>query len=316
MPPGLPLRVALDATPLLGNRTGIGRYVENLVAELAGFDGIRLSAAAFSLRGRAALSELPAGVRSVHRPVPARLLHRCWLRGDLPAAEWLTGRAEIVHGTNFVLPSPRRAAGVVTVHDLAFLRFPELVDRASLDYRSLVPRAVSRAARILVPTQAVADELSEAYPAAVGRLRVTPLGVDPGWFGVLPRPPAGLDAGYLLAVGTLEPRKGLDVLLQAYRLLLSAERELPPLVLVGPAGWGPELDTAGIPPERLVLPGFVDSASLRGLVAGASMLVYPSRYEGFGLPPLEALAAGTPVVASDLAPIREVAGEHLRLVPP
>lgn len=316
MPDARAIRVALDATPLLGARTGVGRYVEHLIDELASLDGARVRAVAFSLRGRSGLRNLPPGIRVVHRPVPARLLHRCWLRGDQPAAEWLTGRVDVVHGTNFVLPPPRRAAGVVTVHDLSFLRYPELVSRASLDYRELVPRAVSRAGVVTVPTQAVSNELSEAFPGGSALLRVTPLGVDPAWFDAQPKPAAGMGSAYLLAVGTLEPRKGLDVLLRAYRILLATERELPPLVLVGPAGWGPQLDTAGIPADRLVLPGFVDGATLRGLVAAASVLVFPSRYEGFGLPPLEAMAAGTPVVASDIAAVREVAGGHLRLVAP
>jgi glycosyltransferase involved in cell wall biosynthesis len=305
------LRVALDGTPLLGARTGIGRYVEHLCAELAGMDNVDLRVAALSLRRRAPLRDLPGGAHLVHRPVPARLLHRAWTRGDWPRAELLTGRADIVHGTNFVLPPPRRAAGVVTVHDLAFLRYPDLVDAASLTYRELVPRAVRTARAVLVPSRAVADELNEAYALPHGRVHVTPLGVDPAWFEATASRPPGIPPRYLVAVGTREPRKGLDVLLAAYRTLPDA----PPLVLVGPVGWGPQLDTAGLR-DRVILPGYVDSVVLRGLVAGADALVYPSRYEGFGLPPLEALAAGTTVVASDIAAVREVVGEHARLVTP
>lgn len=309
------MRVAVDATPLLGVRTGIGGYVEHLVTELAGLPGIRIRAAAFSVRGRSALRALPPAVRAVHRPVPARLLHRAWLRGDRPPAEWLTGRVDVVHGTNFVLPPPRRAAGVVTVHDLAFLRFPELVDHASLRYRELVPRAVRRAAVVLAPTRAVAAELAEAYGVADERLRVTPLGVDATWLDAAPTRPAGMPTEYVLAVGTLEPRKGLSVLLAAYRALLADVPDVPPLVLVGPPGWGPQLDTSGLR-DRVILPGYVDAATLRGLVAGAATLAFPSRYEGFGLPPLEALAAGTPVVASDLPVLREVLGSHARFATP
>lgn len=309
------LTIALDGTPLLGVRTGIGRYVEHLVAELAGLDGVRVRVAAFSVRDRASLRTLPAAVHVVHRPAPARLLHRAWLRGDRPAAEWLTGRVDIVHGTNFVLPPPRRAAGVVTVHDLAFLHYPELVAEASLRYRELVPRAVRHAAAVLTPTRAVAAELVEAYGVAEDRLRVTPLGVDPSWYTARPARPAGMPAEYLLAVGTREPRKGLDVLLAGYRTLLADVPDAPPLVLAGPPGWGPQLDTERLR-DRVIQPGYVAAATLRGLVAGAAVLAFPSRYEGFGLPPLEALAAGTPVVAADLPVLREVLGSHARFAAP
>jgi glycosyltransferase involved in cell wall biosynthesis len=161
----------------------------------------------------------------------------------------------------------------------------------------------------------VARELAEAYGVAEGKLRVTPLGVDSTWFEATPARPAGIPAEYLLAVGTREPRKGLTVLLDAYRELLADLPDLPPLVLAGPAGWGPQLDTAGLR-DRVILPGYVDAATLRGLVAGAAVLVFPSRYEGFGLPPLEALAAGTPVVASELPVLREVLADHARFAAP
>lgn len=310
------LRVALDATPLLGVRTGIGRYVEQLVAELAHRpEDVSLRVAAFSLRRRSPLRDLPAGVHVVHRPVPARLLQRAWARSDRPPAEWLTGRADVVHGTNFVLPPPRRAAGVVTVHDLTFLRYPELVDTASLAYRDLVPRAVGSAAMVLTPTRAIADELAEAYALPADRVCVTPLGVDESWFEPAD-PPSGMPERYVLAVGTLEPRKGLDVLLAAYRDLRRAHPDTPPLVLVGPSGWGAALDTAGLDADSVIRPGYVGHDALRGLVRGAAVLAFPSRYEGFGLPPLEALAAGTAVVASDIPAVQEVVGEHASLVPP
>jgi glycosyltransferase involved in cell wall biosynthesis len=168
---------------------------------------------------------------------------------------------------------------------------------------------------VLTPTQVVAGELAEAYGVTADRLRVTPLGVDPTWFDATPARRAGMPAAYLLAVGTREPRKGLDVLLAAYRALLADVPDVPPLVLAGAAGWGPQLDTTGLR-DRVILLGYVDAATLRGLVAGAVALAFPSRYEGFGLPPLEALAAGTPVVASDLPVLREVLGSHARFAVP
>jgi glycosyltransferase involved in cell wall biosynthesis len=227
----------------------------------------------------------------------------------------------VLHGTNFVLPPARHAAGVVTVHDLAYLHSPGVVSAASLRYRELVPRSLRRAAVVFTPTAAVAAELTEAYGLAADRVRVTPLGVDGTWAAATAPEPGwlaarGLPESYLLAVGTLEPRKGLDVLLDAYRAVLADDPDAPRLVLVGPPGWGPAVTATGLPAGSVLLPGYLPEADLRTVVAGARLLAFPSRYEGFGLPPLEAMAAGVPVLASDLAAVREATAGLVRLVPP
>jgi glycosyltransferase involved in cell wall biosynthesis len=212
---------------------------------------------------------------------------------------------------------------VLTVHDLSYLRYPETVAAASLRYRTLVPRGLRRAAVVLTPSQAVAAEVRAEYGLG-DRVLATPLGVDEGWFDAVPMPAAelaarGLPERYLLFVGSVEPRKGLPALLSALRLLHDSDRRMdegtPPLVLAGPPGWGPALETAALPPGAVVSAGYLDTADLRRLVAGAALLAYPSVYEGFGLPPLEAFAAGVPVVASDLPVVREVTGELAALAP-
>ena len=301
------MRVGLDATPLLGARTGIGRYTGALLRALAAGAADRpadeLVATAFTLRGR-----LPAqpGVRVRSRPAPARALQAAWARVEWPPVELLTGPLEVFHATNFVLPPLRRARGVVTVHDLAYLHLTGTVSVASARYRDLVPRSIARAAVVLTPSEAVAGQVRQAYAPTVPVV-VVPHGVDAGGGRAAPpddalRERLALPAEYVLFVGTLEPRKDLATLLAAHRLL----RDAPPLVLVGPAGWGAQVDVGGC-----VTPGYLDDAELRPVVAGASALVLPSRDEGFGLPVLEALAAGTPVVASDLPVLREVGGRHV-----
>jgi glycosyltransferase involved in cell wall biosynthesis len=319
--------VGLDATPLIGRRTGIGRYTGQLVSELqalAGDDhsGIsRLVATAFTMRGRGALGgQLPAGVADRSRPTPARLLQRVWARWERPTVTALIGRVDVFHGTNFVLPPPGRAKGVVTVHDLAFLHSPSSVSTTSLALRELVPRALERAAIVCTPSQAVADEIAVAYRLPADRIQVTPLGVTEDW-GRTPVPePAwlaarGLPERYVLFVGTIEPRKMLPT-------LLAAKRELAtdvPLVVLGPSGWGPELDLSGLPEGQVVFTGYREDDEVRAIVAGAGVLAFPSAAEGFGLPPLEAFAAGVPVVASDLPVTREVLGNdpaRATLVPP
>jgi glycosyltransferase involved in cell wall biosynthesis len=305
------VRVGLDATPLLGVRTGIGRYTADLLAALASGPD-ELVATAFTLRGRGGLV-VPPSVAVRARPVPARVLQAAWARGPVPPVELLTGRLDVFHATNFVLPPLRRAGGVVTVHDLAFLRLTSTVSAASARYRTLVPRSLRRAQVVVTPSRAVADAVREAYAGELGAtpVHVVPHGVDLRW-GAAVRPDAalrarlGLPSAYVLFVGTLEPRKDLRTLLAAHRLVPDA----PPLVLVGPPGWGEQVDVSGA-----VTPGFVGDDDLRRVVAGASALVLPSRDEGFGLTVLEALAAGTPVVASDLPVLREVGGAVVTYAP-
>ena len=317
------IRVGIDATPLLGPRTGIGRYVSALLGALAtdpGGDDLALSGTAFTLRGRGGLAAaLPPGIRAVGRPVPARLLRRSWSHGGPPPVEWLVGGVDVFHATNFVLPPRRRAAGVLTVHDLGFLRVPETLSAANLVYRELVPRGVREAALTLTPTETVRQEVLAEFGVDPGRVAVTPLGVDDDWFAPAPDGPAdpaddAILSGppYVLFVGAIEPRKGLPTLLDALRRCPPGTA--PRLVMAGPPGWGPELDTAGAGLD-VVRTGFLPDDRLRRLLAGAAAMALPSRYEGFGLPVLEALASGTPVLASDLPVLREVGGEHVRYLP-
>jgi glycosyltransferase involved in cell wall biosynthesis len=322
------MRVGLDATPLLGPRTGVGRYVAGLVeamTELPGGGPDELVLVPFTWRGSAALAEVaPAAalVRRRHRRLPMRLLQAAWVALPFPPVEWLAGPVDVFHATNFVAPPARRSATVVTVHDLTYLRHPEMVAAASARFRHLVPRALRRGATVCTPTAAVGAEVADAYGLPPERLVVTPLGVGPAWRAATPPDPAwlaqgGLPERYLLFVGSREPRKNLSTLLAAYRELRRADGDdVPPLVLVGPAGWGEAPDLAGLPAASVRTLGYLPEADLARVVAGAAALLYPSWYEGFGLPALEALACGTPVVAADLPALREVLGDQAELVPP
>lgn len=315
--------VGIDATPLLGTRTGIGVYVENLLASLVAQAGAWTpTATGFTLRGGRNLAAAVAiasggAAQSRVRPVPARLLRASWARLEFPPVEWLCGRVDVFHGTNFVLPPSRAARGVVTVQDLSFFTHPETVSRETAAYRNLVPRSIRRARVVCTPTAAIAAEVVARFGLDTEAVVVTPLGVDPAWFDAEPLtaseraalglPPIGHP--YLVAVGTLEPRKNLARLLAAHTRLWKQGEQLP-LVLVGPAGWGPPLELDHRPAGSVLLTGYLSTPRLRNLVASARLLVFPSLYEGFGLPPVEAMAAGTQVVASDLTVTREVLGCH------
>jgi glycosyltransferase involved in cell wall biosynthesis len=304
------MRVALDATPLLGPRTGVGTYVDCLVralGELSKPPDLTLSP--FTVRGAGGLRAARYRARIVHRPFPARALQRLWGATDHPPVEWLASRCDVFHATNFVLPPTRRAASVVTVHDLVFARHADTVTPAVLRYQHLVPRSVARADVVVCPAEATARDVAEYFRLPPERVRVTPLGVDPEWRYATP-PPAGwlaargLPPSYVLFVGAQEPRKGLPWLVAAHTAARAAEPDVvPPLVLAGPSGWGEAIDAPGA--HRT---GYLADADLRTLVAGASCVVLPSRYEGFGLPLLEAMATGRPVVASDIPVHREITG--------
>lgn len=309
------MRVALDGTPLLGQRTGIGRYTEQLLRALSATGEVTPTVTAFTLRGVGALpAVVPPGVRARSLPVPARLLRAAWSTAEWPPVGFFSGRVDVFHGTNFVLPPTGRAGGVVTIHDLAFLNNPNSVDDTSRRLRELVPRSLARAAVVCTPSQTIADQVRDAYGPAVPDILVTPLGVDPNWLGSHPpdidqRRRLDLPADYFLFVGTREPRKDLPTLLAAYARLRSErdrDEAMPALLLVGPDGWGPGQQ----PASGVVVHGYLATEQLRSVVAGARALIMPSRDEGFGLPALEGLAAGVPVIVSDVPALVEVTGGH------
>jgi glycosyltransferase involved in cell wall biosynthesis len=302
------LRVLIDGTPLLGRRTGVGRYTAALAEELASMPGVDIRAVALTLRGwRALRSVLPHGVLARGLPCSARLLRRLWLRGSFPPIELIAGLSDVVHGTNFVLPVAARAGGVVTIHDLAFLDAPGELPPSDRELPELVQLSASRARVVCTPTKAVAAAVVERLGVPVERVMVTPLGVDPAWFTARPpddelRARLGLPSDYLLFVGAEGPRKGMDAMFKAH----ASVPELPPLVVTGPSRAGVD--------GRVIRTGYLADVDLYRVVAGAAAVVLPSRDEGFGLPVLEALACNVPVVCSDVPALREVAGGQATLV--
>lgn len=296
------LRVLLDGTPMLGARTGTGRYTVSLVRELASMSTVDVSLLGLTARGWRQLRSLaPAGTRTTGVPVAAKAVRACWSRWEFPQVELLARAADVMHGTNFVLPPSKVARGVVTVHDLDFLDHPESLPKQERNLPELVHSSVRRAAVVCTPTAAVADAVSSRFGVERSKLAVTPLGVDEEWFAATPADSAvhtkyGIPHEYLVFVGADGPRKGLPHLLNAHTA------DLPPLVIAGPGDSSHD--------GRIIRTGYLPESDLRRVIAGARALVLPSRDEGFGLPTLEALACGVPVVCSDVAALREVTGGH------
>ena len=296
------LRVAIDHGPLLDPPTGVGRYTRELSRALVG-SGIDVRPYAVALRG--------SGDGIARWRAPARVVHEMWRRFDRPRIERLVGEVDVVHGTNFVLPASS-APGVVTIHDLSFLRDDAFAGASR--WARLVPWSIDRATRVLTITEAMKKEIVDHYGVDPDKVVVTHLGVAPVFFGAAPLSDAslaslGISRPFVLAAGTLEPRKNLHRLLDAWRSL-GSERAGWTLVLAGPSGWGPRLPAT---PDT-VLTGWVGDETLPGLLAAAELFVFPSLYEGFGLPPLEAMATGTPCLAGDYSTAVELLGDSAAIV--
>jgi glycosyltransferase involved in cell wall biosynthesis len=248
----------------------------------------------------------------------ARPLRWAWRRSDHPRIETWTGRIDVVHGTNFVVPPARRAAQVVTVHDLTPMRYPELAERATLAYDGLIRRALERGAWVHTPSAFVAAEVVEHFACDPARVVAVHEGVPS---------PAPVDEGrgspagghpYILTVGTVEPRKDHPGLVRAFDTLADGDADVR-LVIAGPDGWGADALRAALDGarhrDRVLRVGYVADDERARLVHGAAAFVFPSLYEGFGLPPLEAMAAGVPVVATSAGALPEVLGDAALLVP-
>lgn len=274
------MRVAIDTSPLVQTRAGTSRHVLGLLGELTGRPGLELVGVAAGGSGRLAT------VRRDALWYPFRL-------GSV------SGRVDVLHCTTFRAPVSPRSPLVVTVHDLAVVRHPETFPRWHRTTGALALRGGVRAADAVVAVSAFTrDELVALLDVPRERIRIVPNGVDPVFA------PGGPAAGgdYVLAVGTLEPRKNLSVAVEAARLA-GAE-----LRVAGAAGWGDVTASGWV--------GEPTDAELAALLRGARCLVYPSLYEGFGLPVLEAMACGTPVVTSLGGATEEVAGGAAVLVDP
>ncbi|MFN8057837.1 MAG: glycosyltransferase family 1 protein [Vicinamibacterales bacterium] len=313
------VRVLFDYRPALRQRSGVGEYVVRLLEAFAATkppdDELWLFSS--SARDRVLPSQIPQGVRALDRRIPVRVLNMAWHRLEWPPVEMLAGQSfDILHSPHPLLIPARRGARIVTIHDLDFLRHPERsAAEVRRDYARLVEDHAHRADHVVVSSAYTAGEVHQRLGVPRSRISVCRVGA-PAWPArqTKPRP------GHILFMGTLEPRKNVAGLLEAYAHLLHRLPDAPDLVLAGraTAAAQPWLDALKQPPlaGRARHLGYVTDDVRRELYEGARLLVLPSFDEGFGIPVLEAMTVGVPVVAAERGALPEVLGDAGQLVDP
>ena len=320
------MRIGIDIRVLSGRRTGIGRFVGQLLGGLASVDSENSYALFFNALKGPVPADIPRNenFETISIRWPNKLLNAAWAYSPFPKMESFTGALDVFHAPNFQMPPVRRAASVLTIHDLVFLLHPEMAIPASVRHFGPRIRHDPRRADIIVAdSDATAEGIIEHLDASPERVKT----VYPG-ATIIPRVTEeqikavtrkhGINSDFIFFVGAIEPRKNLARLFKAFdRSGLHRDLEL---VLVGPKGWHTKeiFDTWEALPcrEKIRWLDYVEDADLAALYSGATFFAYPSLLEGFGLPILEAMSVGCPVLTSNLSSMPEVAGDAALYVDP
>ena len=329
------MRAVIDARPALDpRRTGVGHYTQQLIRHLPHADPDSDYVAWYLhakglLRPRRFFDSVSAPNLSERASrFPARVFEPLSSRLGVPRTEWSVD-FDVLLAPNFLPPATRQPGVVMVVHDLAYEHLPETAPHMDDRWRRRFDAWLAKAAGVIVPSASTRDDLLAVHPVDPARVAVTPLGVDASVYAPAPpervdavRAKFGIEGAYALFVGGIEARKNLEALVGAF-----ARVDAPTSLVIagGPVRWDPEagerLDEtiAALPEavgERIVRTGYITDAEKQALLSDATLLAYPSLYEGFGFPVLEAFAAGLPVLTSSVSSLPEVAGEAAILVDP
>jgi glycosyltransferase involved in cell wall biosynthesis len=319
-------RVLVDATAVPADRGGVGRYVDGLLAALSAVNAnlaiVCQRADAERYARMAPQANVVAGPAAIaHRP--ARL---AWEQTGLPLVAQQV-MAEVVHSPHYTMPLRVGRPVVVTIHDATFFTTPEQHTAVKgTFFRSATRTALRRASRVIVPSKATRDELVRVLDADPTKIDVAYHGVDQDVFHVptdadKARVAArlGLRGSYIAFLGQLEPRKNVPNLIRGWAKAVHWRDDPPALVLAGGSGWDEDVDAAiaEVPGHlRVLRPGYLRFADLPGYLGGATVCAYPSHGEGFGLPVLEAMACGTPVLTTHRLSLPEVGGDAVAYTEP
>ena len=316
------MKICFDVQSAITQQAGVGRYARVLAEHLAAAGDIELTLFFFDFKRQG--KPFPAdGVTFKRVPwCPGRLAQLAWKTIRWPPFDFFSGPADVYHFPNFILPPLSRGKSVVTIHDMSFMRFPEFAEERNLKYLSARIRdTAARCDAIVTDSQFSADEITELVEVDSSRVFPIHLGISPRFS---PAPPAesgpmlrelGIDGPYILSVGTIEPRKNIPLLVETFERLSGFDGRL---VIAGMRGWKYEPILARMKGSSraadITYLDYVPDSHLVPLYSGAELLVLTSFYEGFGFPPLEAMACGTPVVSAATGSLPEVLGTAAVLV--
>lgn len=307
------MRICIDIQSIIKNPTGVGRYTKELVKGLSLLN-IQDDITLFYFNFLGKYNGFPVFPNKTVKCVPGRVYNRLWRWFKFPPVNWLIGDYDIYHFPNFILPPMSKGKSIVTVHDLAFIRYPEYIEPKNLKYlQTQLPRSLKAAHKIIAVSQFTKQELIDIFNLPEEKIAVVYEGVGES-FKRIDKTEKKMPYKYVLCTSTLEPRKNIEGLIRAFHVSGLKDYKL---VITGGKGWLYEgifklIKELGLEKDIVFL-GYVKDVDLPIIYSGASLFVFPSFYEGFGLPLLEAMACGVPVVSSR---VNEILGDNAYFIDP
>lgn len=313
------MKITVDVQPLLGQKAGVGYYISGLIHGLAKVDRQnQYQLSIFDFKRRASRIPLPGPNFKIKKSfIPGRLVSLIWKKNSWPTYDFFFGDSDVYHFPNFVIRPLKKGRSVVTIHDVSFLRYPQFTEPKNLRFlKSKIEETLRVADQIIVDSFFTKEELLSFFKVPEDRVHVIHLGLNDEF-----KPSSSIQKkSAILFVGTLEPRKNLETLFKSFKIFLDRTNSDVSLLIAGMKGWLYEGIFKSLEGHRyrdkIQFLDYVSDEDLPKLYQSASLFIYPSFYEGFGLPPLEAMACGVPVIASKRGSLPEVLGNAPKWINP